>query len=103
MFLLVYITTGSKEEAEEIAGTLVKERLAACINYFPINSTYSWQGKIESSDEYLLLCKTTEQQYPRLEKQVKDIHPYDVPAIIALSIHTGSKEYLQWVKDSMVH
>jgi periplasmic divalent cation tolerance protein len=101
MHISVYITCGNKEESEKIAETLVTEKLAACVNYFPVNSVYLWKGKLEKSGEYVLLCKTRKENFSKIKKRVKEIHSYEVPAILAFEIARGNKEYLDWVDDSV--
>ena len=92
-------TTDKREEAERISRTVVEKKLAACVQILgPINSTYWWEGKMETSEEYLLIIKTGENFYHQVEKTIKEIHSYQVPEIIASPIVKGSKEYLAWVE-----
>ena len=100
MYLSVYITTANSEEAERIARTVVEERLAACVNFFPCRSIYRWKGKIEEDSEYVLICKTKKRLFQQLRKRLREIHSYDVPAIVAYDIVDGEGEFLQWVSDS---
>ena len=100
-YLVVLTTTEEKADARKIASTLVEERLAACVQIMPIESFYRWKGKIENSGEYLCLIKTTSSLYPALEKRLKEIHPYETPEIIALSIVKGSEDYLAWLTQSI--
>ena len=101
MFCLVYITCGSREEAEKISDALVKEKLAACVNFFPINSVFEWGGEIKQEKEFALLCKTMEDKIPHLKKKVKEIHSYDIPAILVMEIKEGNEEFLGWVEKSL--
>lgn len=101
MFCLVYITCGSKEEAERIANALVKEKLAACVNFFPINSVFEWEGEIKQEKEFALLCKTMDGKIPQLKKKVKEIHSYEIPAILVIEIKEGNEEFLDWVEKSL--
>ena len=95
---IIFVNTGSEDEAVTIAHTLVSERLAACGNVLPqIRSIYRWQGKIEDEPEVMLLIKTTEDRIPALIDRVNQLHSYDVPEIIALPITQGSRSYLDWV------
>ncbi|MBU2617668.1 MAG: divalent-cation tolerance protein CutA [Euryarchaeota archaeon] len=96
MFSVVYITTSSLDEAKFIGRTLVKERLAACVNIFPITSIYHWDG-MQEAEEVVLLAKTTTENVKRIEQRVKELHSYDVPCIISLVID-GSEDYLTWIK-----
>lgn len=93
---MVYITTSSLDEAKFIGRTLVKERLAACVNIFPITSIYHWDG-MQEAEEVVLLAKTTTENVKRIEQRVKELHSYDVPCIISLVID-GSEDYLTWIK-----
>ena len=98
--LVVFVTSGSEEEALKIAHALVKERLAACVNLVsPIRSIYRWEGKICDEKEWLLVMKTHMGRFDALEKRVKALHSYSVPEIIALPIVTGSPSYLNWLEE----
>ena len=95
-----FITTGSIEEGQVIARTLVEERLAACVNIVsPIQSVYRWQGKVEDDQEVLLIVKTTADMLERLVARVKQMHNYELPEIIALPIVAGAEDYLSWIDD----
>ena len=101
---LVYITTGSREEARTIGEELVKERLAACVNIIDgMESIYHWEGNIESDKECILIAKTTFSNIDRLTKRVKDLHSYDVPCVISFNLaeQEGNNEYLNWLSDSV--
>jgi periplasmic divalent cation tolerance protein len=101
-FIQVQTTTDSSQAAFQLAETLVKEKLAACAQVIgPIKSTYWWEGKVESAEEWLCLIKTTEARYESLEKRIKKLHSYDNPEIIILPITRGSKEYLDWIEESL--
>ena len=100
-FCLVYITTKNKKEAEKIGGTLVKEKLAACVNIIsPIDSIYRWKGKIEKAREALLIVKTKKSLAGKIIKKVKSMHSYECPEIIFSPIEGGSKDYLEWLAQS---
>ena len=99
---IVLTTTGSREEAEKIARALVERRLAACVNILgPIHSVYRWQGKVESADEHLLLIKTTAARFDSVAKAIRELHSYELPECIELSIQGGSAEYLEWIEQSV--
>ena len=101
---IIYITAGSKEEADKLSRGLVEEKLAFCINAVPgIQSTYQWEGKIHVDDEILLIVKTRQDRYEALERWVKQNHSYDVPEIISLPIQKGLPEYLQAIDDWVAH
>jgi periplasmic divalent cation tolerance protein len=73
--------TAPPETAEEIAATLVEERLAACVNSVACQSRYRWDGEVQTDEEVILLAKTTDERYPDLRDRVVDLHPHDVPCI----------------------
>jgi periplasmic divalent cation tolerance protein len=99
---LVLTATGSKEEARKIARTLVERRLAACINIVPqVDSIYRWKGETEEAQEWLLVIKTTGAAFERVRDAIKELHSYDVPECICISIENGSPDYLQWIADSV--
>lgn len=100
MFVFVYITTGTVQEAKTIARALVEERIAACANIFPVSSVYRWKGKVEEAGEAGMIVKTVEGKLDALEKRVKELHSYEVPCIISVGIGSGSKEYLDWISES---
>ena len=101
MYIVVFITAGSKEEARKISRGLLEEKLAACVNILPgLESHFWWQGKIDSAKEALLVIKTKKELFNKLAKKVKSLHSYSVPEIIALPIVTGNTEYLNWINDS---
>src|ERR1051325_4984926 len=97
-FIVVLVTAGSAEEGDRIAHELVEERLAACVNRIQrVQSIYRWEGKVENSQEELLIIKTRQDLFPRLESRIREIHSYSVPEIIALPLSQGSAPYLQWL------
>jgi periplasmic divalent cation tolerance protein len=99
---IVLTTAGSAEEAQKIAGHIVEQRLAACVNIVPkIESVYRWQGKVESSAEWLLLIKTTVEKFPNVRTAIRELHSYDLPECIAIAVEDGSEEYLDWIADSV--
>jgi len=99
--LLVLCTSPDLNEAKNISRKLVEKKLAACCNILPkVLSIYHWQGKIEESQEILILIKTTQKKYDQLEKEIKMMHSYSVPEIIATQIETGSRAYIDWIVES---
>ena len=99
---IVLTTAGSEEEARKIAQHMVEHKLAACVNIIPrIESVYRWQGKIESSREWLLLIKTTIEKLPAVKDAIRTLHSYDLPECVAITIDDGSREYLQWIGASV--
>jgi len=96
--LLVFTNLPDAQSAKKLAQQLVESRAAACVNQLaPCSSTYRWQGNIESATEVPLLIKTTRLAYPRLEKLIREAHPYELPEIIAVSLTDGLPAYLDWV------
>ena len=99
-FIVVYVTAGSPVEGDRLARALVEERLAACVNLIaPVQSVYRWDGKVEQSEEQLLIIKTQRERFTALEKRVRELHSYAVPEIVALPIIAGSEAYLRWLAD----
>lgn len=101
MYIVVFVTTKDVAQAKAIAQKLVKEKLAACVNILKgIESVFWWEGKIDSSQEALLILKSKKSRFKRIVKTVKGMHSYAVPEIIALPIVQGSKDYLEWINKS---
>ena len=99
--ILVFCTFPDAETARQIGTPLVNAKLAACVSLVPgIESIYHWQGKVETSQEVLALFKTTSSRYAELEQRLRELHPYDVPEILAVSPTAVSPAYAQWVGDS---
>ncbi|HRO57929.1 MAG TPA: divalent-cation tolerance protein CutA [Burkholderiaceae bacterium] len=96
--LLVLSTFESREQAEPVARALVDERLAACANLLPgCLSIYRWQGAVERAEEALMLVKTTRDRYPALERRLRELHPYDLPEIVAVAPERVLPAYADWV------
>ena len=98
---VVLVTAVSAEEAAKIAQNLIEQKLAACVNMFPLESWYLWQGEINHDREYQLIIKTDLDKFAELERQIKTLHSYEVPEIIALPIVAGSKPYLKWIAENL--
>ena len=99
--IVVLITSPTEDEAAKIAGALVEEKLAACVNIIRnIRSIYAWEEKVQDDAEVLMVVKTQKKFFNKLSKRVKKLHSYDVPEIIALPIVNGSEEYLNWIRQS---
>jgi periplasmic divalent cation tolerance protein len=97
-YLLVISTVSSKEEGSQIAQKIVEERLAACVNVSSaVQSFYWWENRISDDQEFILFIKTKTRLFSKLEERIKSLHTYEVPEIIALPIHAGSKDYLDWI------
>ncbi len=99
--IVVLITCPNEDEAVKIAGAVVEEKLAACVNIIKnIRSIYKWEGKLQDDTEVLMIAKTHKDRFDGLQKRVKELHSYDVPEIISLSITDGSEDYLSWIRRS---
>jgi periplasmic divalent cation tolerance protein len=101
--IVVLVTCGSAKEARKIARAVVEQRIAACANILasPVQSVYRWKGKVESAREFLLFVKTTQARFTKLEAEVKRLHSYNVPEIIALPIAAAAADYLKWISKSV--
>ena len=100
-FIEVRTTTGSRVDAESIAGPLVEKRLAACVQIVgPITSIYRWKGDVELEEEFLLLIKTRSKTFPDVRMLIEENHPYDVPEIISVPITGSSASYLDWMEEN---
>ncbi|MFN3787281.1 MAG: divalent-cation tolerance protein CutA [Sulfurihydrogenibium azorense] len=101
-YIVVLITTSSFEEAKKIANYLVENKLAACVNIIEkVNSIFFWKGNIENYDESLMIVKTKKDLFEKLKEEVKKLHSYTVPEIIALPIIDGSEDYLNWIEETV--
>lgn len=99
--IVVFMTAANGEEATRLADMLVGAHLAACVQILPeMESIYRWEGKIERQSEILLLAKTTREKFEELEREVRALHSYETPEIIALPVTTGSAPYLQWLSQT---
>lgn len=95
---IVFITSPDRATADEIADTLVGDGHAACVNIIPgLTSIYRWQGEVHRDEEWLLIAKTAQSAYRRLEETVLRLHPDDVPEIVAAPLEQGLSDYLHWV------
>ena len=92
---LVYITCKDKKEAEEISKHLLMKRLIACANIFPIKSMYWWKFKIVNESENVIIAKTTNKNFKKMESEVKKVHSYKIPCILRIDA-TANKEYEEW-------
>jgi len=100
--ILVLSTTDTLDLAQKIASTLVREREAACVNIVPgIHSVYCWEGKECNDSEFLLLIKTSEERFEAVQARIRQLHTYQVPEIIALTITSGDPRYLAWLREGI--
>ncbi len=97
---LILTTAPNLKEARAIAKSLVAKRLAACVSMKPgWLSSYRWEGRVQTAKEVLILIKTTERQFNKIETVIRQNHSYEIPGVIAIPVHKGSKEYLSWLND----
>jgi periplasmic divalent cation tolerance protein len=100
--MVVLCTCANHQDALQIGGALVEERLAACVNILPgMQSIYRWKGEVEQADEVLLLIKSTSQRFGALCDRVKELHPYETPEIVALPVADGLGNYLGWIREEV--
>jgi periplasmic divalent cation tolerance protein len=99
--LELHVTMPDKDRAAALARTLVGEGLAACVNIVPgVRSIYRWEGKVQEDDEVLCLVKTRPAVFDRARARILELHPYDVPEILAFAVDDGSPRYLEWLRES---
>ena len=95
----VYMTAGSREEAERIGGRLVEDRLAACVNIIDgMHSIYRWEGKLQQDREVVMIAKTTRGRLASLVETVKAVHSYDCPCVVSFAIDGGNPAFLEWIE-----
>ena len=98
--IVVFVTVSNQKEAREISNSLITQKLIACSNISSsVNSIFFWKNEIRNENEVLLMLKSTRKNFKKIEIEVKKLHSYDTPEIIALPIIDGSKDYLQWIED----
>ena len=94
---LVLVTVPNKKSGERLASALLNEKLAACVSAFPVFSRYRWNGRIETAKELQLLIKTSA-PIERLKRRIAELHPYEVPEILAFEVKKGLADYLAWMR-----
>lgn len=98
--IFIYITNPTKEEAKKIAKHLIEKKLIACANIFPINSLYKWEDKIKDENEFVLIAKTTEDNFEEVKNEVEEMHSYSTPCIVKIPV-SSNKKYLDWIKETI--
>jgi len=102
-FIMIMVTCATQKEAREISGRLLAKRLVACVSILPkIESKFWWEGKLVSAAEFLVTMKTVRSNFKRIETEIKRVHSYEVPEIIAVPIVAGSRDYLDWISGTVV-
>ena len=96
--LLVITNLPDRAAAEKLADALIRQRVAACVNILaPCRSVYRWKGEVQQVEEHPILIKTTRERYAALEAEIRKVHPYELPEIVAVPIERGLLAYLDWV------
>ena len=98
--VVIVSTFPSKQSVTSIANKLVMKKLAACVNITKISSVYTWKGKVENQNEFLAFFKTTKKNQSNLKKELKKLHPYDVPEIAEINVESINQPYMKWLVDS---
>lgn len=101
--VIIVSTFPSEESAAQIAHLVVSKKLCACVNFTKIRSIYSWHGKVEDQQEFIVLFKTTSKSAKKLKAEIVRLHPYDVPEIVELKMSDVSKPYLSWLVEESVY
>jgi periplasmic divalent cation tolerance protein len=100
--MVVLCSCANHQDALQIGGALVEQRLAACVNILPgVQSIYRWKGQVEQSNEVLMLIKTIGPRFEALRDRLKELHPYETPEIVALPVADGLSDYLNWLGDEV--
>jgi periplasmic divalent cation tolerance protein len=96
-YRIVLTTTNSRDNVNAIVGSVLAKKLAACIQVFPIESHYWWQGRVNDDREFLLLLKAKAADYADLEAAIRSVHAYEAPEVVSLKVDEGSSKYLDWI------
>ena len=100
--LVALSTVGSAEDADRLARALVERRLAACVNVVPgVVSHYRWKGELQRDEERLLVIKTRTERIEALREALRELHPYELPELVAFEISEGSPAYLKWLDEGV--
>ena len=97
-FIIISITHPNMKEAKKVAEALLRDRLIACVNYFPIESSYWWKGDIENAKEIVSIVKTRKGNWTKVKKAVEAMHPYETPCIMKLEVESNPS-YAKWITD----
>jgi len=96
---VLYMTAPSEEEAKRMARELIGKKLVACANIFPISSMYRWKGELQEEREVAMILKTSAERVEEVIRELRRIHPYELPCILSLSVSGGLPEFLRWVEE----
>ncbi|MBU7042301.1 MAG: divalent-cation tolerance protein CutA [Theionarchaea archaeon] len=98
-YSLIYMTSGSKREAESIARILLEKRQIACANLIPVSSLYIWKDQLQEDQEYVSILKTEQRKVHDVIEEVKKLHSYEVPDIVEIPLGEGYRPFLQWISE----
>ena len=98
--MLAFSTAPDEACARDLARALVERRIAGCVNWMPVRSAYRWEGAVQEEGEALLLIKTDRAQLDELRRVLDELHPYELPELIAVPIGEGSPAYLRWLREA---
>ena len=98
--VVIVSTFPDRRTITEIADRLVRDKIAACVNYTRVSSVYSWEDKIVNEDEYMAVFKTSQKNRDLLKKTIADLHPYEVPEIAEIDVASINPAYMKWILDS---
>lgn len=100
--IVVVTSVGTEEQANVIAREIIQRRHAACVNIIPgVRSIYRWQGKICKDGEMLLIIKTLEEEFEKVQETILELHSYDVPEILAFNVRRGDQDFIDWIGDCL--
>lgn len=99
-FAIVYITHESEVEAKRVSDHLLEEKLVACANIFPITSAFWWEDDIQHEGEWVSIVKTTLENWGNLQREVEEVHPYEVPCIMKIEVEANAA-YEKWIRESV--
>lgn len=99
-YIQVLTSFDKKRDAKKLAHALIEKGLAGCVQILRAESIYKWKNKVEESDEFLCIVKTRKALYGKVERAIKEVHPYEVPEIISTPINAGSSDYMKWLGET---
>ena len=97
-FIVLYVTHQNEEEAEKVSKHLLDKKLIACVNSFEAKSTCFWKGELDRGEEVVTLFKTSKKLYKTVEKEIEEVHPYEIPCIIKFEVE-ANESYEKWIEE----
>ncbi|MDP2928798.1 MAG: divalent-cation tolerance protein CutA [Candidatus Omnitrophota bacterium] len=102
-FIIIMVMCASRKEALDVSERLLAKRLVACANIMPgVKSKFWWKGKLDSAAEILVTMKTVKTNFKKIETEIRRVHSYEIPEIIAVPITAGSRDYLDWISGTVI-